>query len=98
MAIARSLWTCASGDRCSRHRTRRRRGRKLLKKERIKRRIYPNRETARFDVFDDIEMFYSPVRRLGSAGDLSPVEFERRYAQSGNRVSMKLWPVHDEEI
>ena len=55
-----------------------------LKKERIKRRIYPNREAARSDVFDYIEMFYNPVRRHGSAGDLSPVEFERRYAQSGN--------------
>ena len=55
-----------------------------LKKERIKRRIYPNREAARSDVFDSIEMFYNPIRRHGSAGDLSPVEFERRYAQSGN--------------
>ncbi|PNS07313.1 Transposase [Lysobacter silvestris] len=55
-----------------------------LKKERIKRRIYPNREAARSDVFDYIEMFYNPIRRHGSAGDLSPVEFERRYAQSGN--------------
>ncbi len=55
----------------------------VLKKERIKRRIYPNREAARSDVFDYIEMFYNPVRRPGSAGDLSPVEFERRYALSG---------------
>ena len=54
----------------------------VLKKERIKRRIYPNREAARSDVFDYIEMFYNPVRRHGSAGDLSPVEFERRYALS----------------
>jgi putative transposase len=54
-----------------------------LKKERIKRRIYPNREAATSDVFDYIEMFYNPVRRHGSAGDLSPVEFERRYALSG---------------
>lgn len=44
-----------------------------LKKERIRRRIYPNREAARSDVFDYIEMFYNPVRRHGSAGDLSPV-------------------------
>ncbi len=47
-------------------------------------REYPSREAARSDVFDYIEMFYNPVRRHGSAGDLSPVEFERRYAQSGN--------------
>ena len=55
-----------------------------LKKERIKRRIYPNRATATSDVFDYIEMFYSPIRRHGSAGGVSPVEFERRNAQSGN--------------
>ncbi len=56
----------------------------VLKKERIKRRIYPNREAARSDVFNYIEMFYNPIRRHGPAGDLSPVEFERRYAQNGN--------------
>lgn len=56
----------------------------VLKKERIKRRIYPTRDAARSDVFDYIEMFYNPVRRHGSAGDLSPVEFERRYALTGH--------------
>ncbi|WP_181360122.1 IS3 family transposase [Stenotrophomonas panacihumi] len=56
----------------------------VLKKERIKRRIYPNRATAASDVFDYIEMFYNPIRRHGSAGGVSPVEFEWRYAQSGN--------------
>ena len=50
----------------------------MLKKERIKRRIYPTRAAARSDVFDYIEMFYSPVRRHCSAGDMSPVEYERR--------------------
>jgi len=29
-------------------------------------------------------MFYNPIRRHSFAGDLSPVEFERRYAQSGS--------------
>ncbi len=55
-----------------------------LKKERIKRRIYPTRDEAHSDVFNYIEMFYNPVRRHGSAGGLAPVEFERRYAQSGS--------------
>ena len=53
-----------------------------LKKERIKRRIY--RDEAHSDVFNYIEMFYDPVRRHGSAGDLAPVEFEPCYAQSGS--------------
>jgi putative transposase len=42
-----------------------------LKKERIKRRIYPTWDEAHFDVFNYIEMFYNPVRRHGSAGDLA---------------------------
>ena len=50
----------------------------MLKKERIKRRIYPNRETARSDVFDYIEMFYNPKRKHVRNGMLSPVEFERQ--------------------
>ena len=36
------------------------------------------------DVFDYIEMFYNPKRRHGSAGDVSPVEFERRAGLSGS--------------
>ncbi|WP_159087727.1 IS3 family transposase, partial [Xanthomonas fragariae] len=53
------------------------------KRERIRRRIYPTKEAARAEVFDYIEMFYNPKRRHGSNGGLSPVEFERRYAQRG---------------
>lgn len=51
----------------------------LLKRERIKRKIYATRELAKQDVFDYIEMFYNPVRKHGSNAMLSPVEYERRY-------------------
>lgn len=51
----------------------------LLKRERIKRRIYLDRETARRDVFDYIEMFYNPKRRHGSSNRMSPVQYEQQY-------------------
>lgn len=51
----------------------------LLKRERIRRRVYATREQARADIFDYIEMFYNPKRRHSHAGGQSPVEFERRY-------------------
>jgi putative transposase len=51
----------------------------LLKRERIRRRIYADREEARRDVFDYIEMFYNPKRRHGYAGGISPVQFEQQY-------------------
>ena len=56
----------------------------LLKRERIKRKIYATHADARADVFDYIEMFYNPKRRHGSIGDLSPVEFEKRFAENGS--------------
>jgi putative transposase len=48
----------------------------LLKRERIRRRIYKTRAEARQDVFDYIEMFYNPTRKHVRNGMLSPVEFE----------------------
>lgn len=54
----------------------------LLKRERIKRKIYTTREEARSYVFDYIEMFYNVKRRHGFNNQLSPVEFEKRYAMS----------------
>lgn len=51
----------------------------LLKRERVKRRIYLTREQARADIFDYIEMFYNPIRRHSSNQGLSPVEFEKRH-------------------
>jgi len=51
----------------------------LLKRERIRRRIYGTREQARQDVFDYIEMFYNPRRRHGYNNQLSPVDYEQQY-------------------
>ena len=53
----------------------------LLKRERIRRRVYTTRSDARSDVFNYIEMFYNSQRRHSSADDLSPVEFEQRHSQ-----------------
>ena len=50
----------------------------LLKRERIRRRIYRTREEARRDVFEYIEMFYNPKRKHTRNGMLSPIEFERQ--------------------
>ncbi|MCQ4323125.1 IS3 family transposase [Stutzerimonas stutzeri] len=54
----------------------------LLKRERIRRRIYSTRQDARADVFDYIEMFYNPKRRHGFNNQLSPVEFEKQHLLS----------------
>lgn len=58
----------------------------LLKRERIRPRVYKNREEARNDIFDYIEMFYNPVRRYGHVGNVSPVEFERQYLRQLSSV------------
>ena len=41
--------------------------------------VFENRNAARLAIFDFIEAFYNPWRRHSSIGDLSPVEFERRW-------------------
>lgn len=51
----------------------------LLKRQRIRRRIYADREEARRDVFDYIEKFYNPKRRNGYVGRVSPIQFEQQY-------------------
>src|SRR5690625_400258 len=51
----------------------------LLKRERIKRKVYTTRSEARADIFDYIEMFYNPRRRHSHAADLSPMAFEKQY-------------------
>ncbi|WP_410741762.1 IS3 family transposase [Citrobacter freundii] len=54
---------------------------KLLKRERIKKKIYGTREEARSDIFDYIEMFYNSKRRHGSSDQMSPTEYENQYYQ-----------------
>ncbi|SKA54448.1 IS3 family transposase, partial [Enterovibrio nigricans] len=53
----------------------------LLKKNRVKRRIYKTREEARSEIFEYIEYFYNPKRNHGTNGGLSPNEYERQYYQ-----------------
>lgn len=50
----------------------------LLKRERIRRKVYRSRDEACQDVFDYIEMFYNPKRKHVRNAMLSPVEFENR--------------------
>ena len=47
-----------------------------LKKERIKKQIYKNRELAITDVTDYIDTFYNRMRRRSHLGGLSPEQFE----------------------
>ncbi|WP_447843365.1 IS3 family transposase [Enterobacter asburiae] len=53
----------------------------LLKRERIKKKIYGTREEARSDIFDYIEMFYNCRRRHGSSDQMPPAEYENLYYQ-----------------
>ncbi len=48
----------------------------LLKRERIRRKVYPTREAAKSDIFNYIELFYNSVRRHGYNDDVSPKAFE----------------------
>ena len=50
-----------------------------LKRERIKKKIYPTRNSARSEIFEYIEMFYNTKRRHSANAQLSPVAFEKQY-------------------
>ena len=50
----------------------------LLKRERIRRKVYRSRDEARQEVFDYIEIFYNPKGKHIRNGMLSPVEFENQ--------------------
>jgi putative transposase len=58
----------------------------LLKRERIRRKVYRTRAEARQDVFDDIEMVYNPTRKHARNGMLSPVDFERQHKMQSEGV------------
>jgi putative transposase len=47
-----------------------------LKKGRIKKHIYKNRELALADVSEYIDNFYNPTRRHSHLGGMSPEQFE----------------------
>ena len=51
-----------------------------LKLERVRRRRYRTRDEARADLFDYVERFDNPRRRHSSIGNISPMEFELRFA------------------
>lgn len=51
----------------------------LLKRERIRRKIYRTREEGKQDIFNYIELFYNSTRRHGNNDDLSPAEYEKNY-------------------
>jgi putative transposase len=53
----------------------------LLKRERIKRRIYATRNDARTGIVDYIEIFYNNKRRHGFNDLLSPVEYKEQFKE-----------------
>ncbi len=55
----------------------------LLKRERIRRKIYTTHDDAKCDVFSYIEMFYNSRRQHGHNDGLSPVEFEKQFTERG---------------
>ena len=58
----------------------------LLKRERVRRRVYKTRDEARRVMFDYIDMFYNLKRKHVRNGMLSPVEYERRQKISSEGV------------
>ncbi len=50
-----------------------------IKKQIIKRKIYPTRNDAKTEIFNFIEMFYNPKKRHSHTGGVSPAKFEEAY-------------------
>ena len=51
-----------------------------LECELIDRRVWQTKKQARLAIFTWIESWYNPRRRHSGLGQISPIEFERRYA------------------
>ena len=58
-----------------------------LKKERIKKRIYPSRDAALADIADYIDTFYNRTRRHSHLGGVSPEDFEAAHKRARRRAS-----------
>ncbi len=58
-----------------------------LKKERIKKRIYPSRDVALADIADYIDTFYNRTRLHSHLGGVSPEEFEAAHKRGRRRAS-----------
>lgn len=53
----------------------------LLKREWIQRRVNRDREEARRNIFDYIEMFYNSKRRHSHSNRLTPIDYEKQYEE-----------------
>jgi len=58
----------------------------VSKKERVKKRIYTNRETAILDVSEYIDESYNPIRLHSHLGRVSPNEFEAAHRRRRSSV------------
>lgn len=58
-----------------------------LKKERIKKRIYPSRELARADIAEYIDHFYNRIRRHSHLAGVSPEQFEAAHKRGRRRAA-----------
>lgn len=54
----------------------------LLKKGRVKRKVYKTRDDARAEIFNYIEYFYNPERHHGTNNGLFPMKFEKQYYEN----------------
>jgi putative transposase len=57
-----------------------------LKKERVKKRIYPSRDVALADIADYIDHFYNPTRRHSHLAGVSPTQFEAAHRRCRRRA------------